>query len=301
MRDSTHQSTAVGWARPSRPVPAVRTRYLSHLGVRLLQVVVVALVLFTTVFPLYWLVTLSIKPPTEALTSPPVWIPSTISFDSYRAVLFDQRFYRYFVNGLIISSASALVAVALGSAAAHGLNARFRGSETLALAILAVRMIPPVILAIPLFLIMRTYGLLDTYRGLILVYIVFALPFSTWMMRGFLLEVPAEIEDAARIDGHSRLGAFVKIILPLTAPGLAATAIFCFLLAWNEFLFALILTRTDRSHTMPIAAASFMTDQYIQWDRMAATGVITVLPVVILMTVVQRYLVRGLTFGAVKG
>lgn len=275
--------------------------WVGHALVRMLRILVVVTVLFTTLFPLYWLVTLSVKTPGEALTSPPVWIPTEVTLESYRTVLFDRGFSRFFLNGLLVSTSSALISLALGSAAAYGLNAGFRGSQVLALSILAVRMIPPIVLAVPLFKIMRDYGLLDTYRGLILVYIVFTLPFAIWMMRGFLLEVPAELEDAARIDGLSRFGAFVRIVLPLTAPGLAATSIFCFLLAWNEYLFALILTRTTSTQTMPIAVSSFMTDQYIEWGNMAATAVLAIVPVVLLMAMVQRYLVRGLTFGAVKG
>lgn len=274
---------------------------IGHVSVRVLRVAVVIAVLFTTLFPLYWLVTLSLKTPAEALTSPPVWFPTEFTLESYRIVLFDRDFARFFLNGLLVSTSSAMISLALGSAAAYGLNAGFRGSQVLALSILAVRMIPPIVLAIPLFKLMRDYGLLDTYRGLIAVYIVFTLPFATWMMKGFLLEVPAELEDAARIDGLSRLGAFIRIVLPLTAPGLAATSIFCFLLAWNEYLFALILTRSPETQTMPIAVSSFMTDQYIEWGNMAATAVLAIVPVVLLMAMVQRYLVRGITFGAVKG
>lgn len=286
---------------PTKAPNKVISERIREIFVRVFRVTVVLVVLFTTLFPLYWLLTLSLKTPSEALTSPPVWFPSKFTLDSYRTVLFDRGFARFFMNGLLVSTSTALISLALGSAAAYGLNMNFRGSQVLALSILFVRMIPPIVLAIPLFKIMRDYGLLDTYRGLILVYVVFTLPFATWMMRGFLLDVPAELEDAARIDGHSRLGAFVRIVLPLTAPGLAATSIFCFLLAWNEYLFALILTRSPSTQTMPIAVSSFMTDQYIEWGNMAATAVLAIVPVVLLMAMVQRYLVRGLTFGAVKG
>lgn len=277
---------------------AVRTRW-GLTGV--LRLLVVAVVLVTTVFPLYWLVTLSIKSGGESLAVPPHWWPSTITFSAYWSVLIERQIYRYFLNSVIVASASALLSLTLGSLAAYGLNAGFRFSNALSLTILSARMVPPIILAVPLFLVMRGYGLLDTYLGLILVYVAFTLPFSTWMMRGFLLEVPSDIEQAALIDGCSRFGVLWRVILPLVTPGLAATAIFCFQLAWNDFLYALILTRTIASNTMPIAASTFMTDQYIEWNNMAATGVIAVFPVVVLMTLTQRYFVRGLTFGAVRG
>jgi multiple sugar transport system permease protein len=268
---------------------------------RVFQVLVVAIVLFTTLFPLYWLFTLSLKTRLEQLSMPPVWFPSVFSFGSYFNVLFERHLTQYFVNGLIVSVTSALLSVAFGSAAAYGLNAGFKGANFVALAILAIRMVPPIVLAIPLFLIMRTYGLLDTYQGLIVVYVAFSLPYSTWLMRSFFLDVPTELEDAARIDGCSRLGALLRVIMPLVAPGVAATSVFSFLLAWNEFLFALILTRTPASQTVPVVAATFISDQYIEWGNMAATGVIAVVPVVILMTAAQKHFVQGLTMGAVKG
>jgi multiple sugar transport system permease protein len=284
-----------------RPRAASVPRLLRLRPLRIFQVLVVAVVLFTTLFPLYWLFTLSIKNKLEQLAFPPVWFPTSITFASYSAVLFDRHLTQYFVNGMIVSTTSALISVALGSAAAYGLNAGFRGANYVALGILAIRMVPPIVLAIPLFLIMRTYGLLDTYQGLIVVYIAFSLPYSTWLMRSFFLEVPSELEDAARIDGCSRLGALIRIILPLVAPGVAATSVFSFLLGWNEFLFALILTRTPASQTVPVVAATFISDQYVEWGNMAATGVIAVIPVVILMTVAQKHFVQGLTLGAVKG
>lgn len=298
---SSHGQAVRGSASLVSVLDVLGVRSIGQLMIRLLQITVVVVVLFTTLFPLYWLVTLSFKTRLEAMANPPIWIPSAFDLGSYRAVLFERNLYRYFVNGMIVACSSAFASIALGSAAAYGLNAGFRGSQMLALAILSVRMIPPIILAIPLFLLMRSYGLLDTYLGLILVYIVFTLPFSTWMMRGFLLEIPTEIEDAARIDGCSRLGALVRVIIPMVAPGITATGLFCFLLAWNEFLFALVLTRTIATQTMPIAAASFMSDQYIEWGNMAATAVVAIVPVVLLMTLVQKHFVQGLTFGAVKG
>jgi multiple sugar transport system permease protein len=162
-------------------------------------------------------------------------------------------------------------------------------------------MLPPIVTIVPLFLMLREVGLINSLVGLAIVYTGFNLPFVIWMMRGFFQEVPKEIEEAALLDGESRVGALWRIVLPLVRPGLAATAVFCLIVAWNEFLFALILTQTEAAMTLPVGIASRVTQYEIKWGAMSAAGVVAMIPVLVFASAVQKYLVRGLSLGAVKG
>jgi multiple sugar transport system permease protein len=296
---------AVGDGAAGRVLKAIKRklkiRSRGELVLRMVQIVFTIVALVFIAFPIYWLVTLSIKPLNEQLVSPPVWIPKALTFEFYKTAWLDRSVFRYFINGMVVSISSTLLSLVIGTSAAYGLSKGFRGANTIALLILVVRMIPPIVLVIPLFMIMRSFHLLDTYQGLILVYIAFTLPYTTWLMRSFFIEIPAELEEAARVDGCSRLGALVRVILPVVAPGLAASGVFAFLMAWNEFMFALVLTRSLKTQTMPVVASLFMTDQYVLWGLLAATGVIAVLPIIVLMLFAQKHFVKGLTFGAVKG
>jgi multiple sugar transport system permease protein len=162
-------------------------------------------------------------------------------------------------------------------------------------------MFPPIVTVVPLFLMMRDVRLLDTRLSLIIVYTAFNLPFVVWMMRGFFSEIPRELEEAARVDGDSRLGALRRVVLPLVAPGLAATAVFCLIISWNEFLFALVLTQTDAAMTLPVGIAGRVTQYEIKWGVMSAAATVAMMPILVFALAVQRYLVRGLSLGAVKG
>jgi multiple sugar transport system permease protein len=162
-------------------------------------------------------------------------------------------------------------------------------------------MLPPIVTIIPLFLMLREVHLLNSLAGLVLVDVTLNLPFVVWMMRGFIEELPREIEEAAMLDGESRMGVLLRIVVPLVGPGLAATAVFCLIVVWNEFLFALILSQTDAAMTLPVGIAAHVTQYEIQWGAMSAAGVVAMLPVLIFAAVAQRYFVRGLSLGALKG
>ena len=162
-------------------------------------------------------------------------------------------------------------------------------------------MFPAIVTAVPLFLMMRDLRLLNTKASLIIVYTAFNLPFVVWMMRGFFDEVPRDLEEAALVDGDSRMGALVRVVLPLVAPGLAATAVFCLIVSWNEFLFALVLTQTDASMTLPVGIAGRVTQYEIKWGVMSAAGAVAIVPILVFAMAMQKYLVRGLSLGAVKG
>ncbi|MGH9674478.1 MAG: carbohydrate ABC transporter permease, partial [Bryobacteraceae bacterium] len=192
----------------------------------------------------------------------------------------------------------------IGVPAAYGL-ARFEWPRDwgrgIAFWILSTRMLPPIVTIVPLFLMLREIKLVNSLLGLAIVYTAFNLPFVVWMMRGFFEEVPRELEEAAMLDGESRMGALLRVVLPVVRPGLAATAVFCLIVAWNEFLFALILSQTEAAMTLPVGIAARVTQYEIKWGAMSAAGVVAAIPVLVFASAAQRYLVRGLSLGAVKG
>ncbi len=271
---------------------------------RALAYVVAALALALWLAPVYWLVTISLKKEVDQFAWPPLWFGFTPTLEHYREAFWVRPFGRYLLHSAIVAGVSTLAALAAGVPAAYAL-ARFHWPggwrERIGFWILSTRMLPPVVTCIPLLLMMRDVRLLDSLAGLILIYTGFNLPFVVWMMRGFFEEIPVELEEAAMVDGDSRLGALVRVLLPVAAPGLAATAVFCLIVAWNEFLFALMLSQTDRGTTLPVGIAASVTQYEIRWGAMSAAGVVAMAPVLVFAAVVQKYLVRGLTLGAVKG
>jgi multiple sugar transport system permease protein len=254
--------------------------------------------------PVYWMVTISLKAEVDQFAVPPIWFAFQPTWEHYYDTFFVRPFGKYLLTSTIVAGASTALALLVGTLAAYSL-ARFRLPrnlpERLSLWIISTRMFPPIVTIIPLFLMMRDLRLLNTIPALIIVYTGFNLPFVVWMMRGFFEELPRELEEAALVDGDSRLGALVRVMLPLAAPGLAATAIFCLIICWNEFLFALILTQTEASITLPVGMAGRVTQYEIQWGAMSAAGVVAMIPILVFAMAVQRYLVRGLSLGAVKG
>lgn len=254
--------------------------------------------------PVYWLITISLKSEIDQFAQPPRWFGFTPTLEHFRTAFAAGSFGAYFWNSVIAAAGSTLAALLLGIPAAYGL-ARFRWPgrwrSRIADWILSTRMLPPIVTIVPLFLMLREVRLIDSLAGLILVYTSFHLPFVIWMMRGFLEEVPVELEEAAMLDGESRLGALLRIVLPVAAPGVAATAVFCLVVAWNEFLFALILSQTRHAMTLPAGIAAQVTQYEIKWGAMSAAGVAAMIPVLLFAAAAQRYLVRGLSLGAVKG
>ncbi|HLW76275.1 MAG TPA: carbohydrate ABC transporter permease, partial [Bryobacteraceae bacterium] len=234
------------------------------------------LALLAALAPVYWLLTISLKHEIDQFAYPPRWIAFSPVLDHYREAFRNGSFLAYFTNSVILAAVSTLAALAFGVPAAYGL-ARFEWrnhwDNKLADWILSTRMLPPIVTIVPLFLMLRSAGLINSLLGLAIVYTAFNLPFVVWMMRGFFDEVPREIEEAAMLDGESRSGALLRIVLPLVKPGLAATAVFCLVVAWNEFLFALILTQTNAAMTLPVGIAARVTQYEIQWGAMSAAGV----------------------------
>ncbi|HYY58057.1 MAG TPA: carbohydrate ABC transporter permease [Pyrinomonadaceae bacterium] len=269
----------------------------------MLGYVLVAVALLLTLAPVYWMVTMSLKSEVDQFSVPPRWFSFVPTLAHYRDAFFERSFGQYLITSVIVAVSSTLCAMVLGTLAAYGL-ARFRWPRRMgarvSLWILSTRMLPPIVTAVPLFLMMRDVRLLNTRASLVIVYTALNLPFVVWMMRGFFQEIPRELEEAARVDGDSRLGALRRVVLPLVAPGLAATAIFCLIVSWNELLLALILTQTDAAMTLPVGIAGRVTQYEIKWGVMSAAGVAAMTPILVFALSVQRYLVRGLSLGAVK-
>jgi multiple sugar transport system permease protein len=269
---------------------------------RIARGIVVAVLLAIALVPIYWMVAASLKSNKE-ITQDATLYPHEPSLDNYRRLFSQKQFGDYLTNSLMVTSASvvlALVAGSLGGYAIARFHLRFRLERWVGLSLLTLRIVPPVVILIPVYLLMLQLSLLDTWLGLILTYTALNITFCVWMMESFFREIPTDLEEAAMVDGDSRLTAFRRITLPLAAPGLVATAIFAAIVTFNEFLFALALTATPRAMTMPRGTATLVGRIDTDWASMSAAGVIGALPIVIFALLVQRHLVRGLTLGAVK-
>jgi len=258
----------------------------------------VALTVFF-VFPIYWLFSISFKTPDEIFHFPPVWYPKSIQFANYR-VLFKDGDAITVWNSLVLAGVSTVIAMLLGTMAAYSL-VRFRtGGENLAVWIISQRMMPPIALVFPVFLLYVWFGWVDSYHGLIILYTAFSLPYVTWMMRGYIEDIPLELEESALVDGCTRWQVLWRVVFPMARTGLFATAVFTFVFAWNDFLFALVLTRTEVV-TYTVQVTHYFGGQSNFWAKIAAMSVLGTVPVFFTVATLQRYLVRGISMGAVKG
>ena len=255
------------------------------------------------VFPIYWIAVTSLKIRAEQATMPTVWFPTTFTFSNFLDTFVARGFGGYLFNSLLAALASTALCMTLGSLAGYSL-ARFRFPgrvrQGVGFWILSTRMFPPIVSVVPLFFLARQLSLVDSRGAIIAAYTLFNLPLVVWMTRGVFREVPQDLEEAAMVDGLTRLSAFARVTLPLAAPGLAATAILCMILSFNEFLFALTLG-TLKAVTLPVGIASCVTQYKVMWGEMSAAGLVAVVPIVAFVLVAQKHLVRGLTMGAVKG
>lgn len=250
-------------------------------------------------FPIYWLFMISFKTPEEIFSSPPVWWPAQIQFANY-GVLFKDGDVVTVWNSLVVAGVSTVLAMFFGTIAAYSL-VRFRtGGDNLAVWIISQRMMPPIAIVFPIFLLYVWLGGVDTYWGLILLYTAFNLPYVIWMMRGYIADIPLELEESALVDGCSRWQVLTGVVFPMARAGLFATAVFTFVFAWNDFLFALVLTRTEVT-TYPVQVTHYFGGQSNFWAKIAAMSVLGTVPVFIAVATLQRYLVRGISMGAVKG
>ena len=252
-------------------------------------------------FPIYWMAITSLKLPREILRVPALW-PQVFTWVNYRTLLDNKGFLTAIGNSLFVSSTVTVISIAVSSLSAYSMvRFRYRGRGLIARLILFAYLTPTSLLFIPLSILMAQLQLGNSLRGLVLVYLAFSLPLSTWLLQGYFRGVPRELEEQAQIDGLSRLGTLVRIVLPLSAPGIAAVAIFTFTGAWNELLLALVLITSDSQRTAPLALSYLITSDVLPWGPLMAGAVLSSLPLVILFFVAQRFMVQGLTTGSVKG
>ena len=264
------------------------------------SVVVVALAV--TLFPFYWMLNTSLKPGSEIFASPPTFVSAQWTLDAYSTIFRERPVGRYFLNSLIVSVGATSLSVLLAALAAYGFTLFFEGAATAFIVfLLFTKMLPETLLIIPYFRLMSELGLHNTHLALILAYSSFALPFSVWMLIGFFRSIPREIDEAAMMDGASVLQTFVRVVLPLARPGLVAVALFTFLIAWNSYVWALVLTTDASMFVLSVGIANMVGEYRVQWNELMAASVIAALPVMVLYSLLERYLVTAITAGAVKG
>jgi multiple sugar transport system permease protein len=251
-------------------------------------------------FPVYWIAIGAFKSEGEFYHYPPIFWPEHFNWGNFGRAMTTFGGTQALVSSLIVAITNTMLVIAFGVLLAYAMGRFNVGGDNLSFFVLSLLFAPPVIAATPLFIIFKTLGMLDTYPALFLSYILINMPFAVWIMKGFFEDIPHGIENAALLDGYSRFAAFRKYVLPLAVPGIAVTALFVFIFSWNEFLFALIFTRSH-TQTLPIALASMTGGHQIPWGEISALSLIAITPGIILTLFFQKYLVRGLTFGAVKG
>jgi multiple sugar transport system permease protein len=253
------------------------------------------------VFPFYWMLITSLKTSSQLFSKNISYIASTPTFQNYTELVTSIDFFSYMGNSLLIAICTVALSLTVSLLAAYGFSRFiFKGKHVFLTSFLSINMFPTVLLLIPLYSIMRTIGLLYTPYSLVLAYSTFTIPFAVWLLTSYLNEIPTSLDEAAMIDGCSRFQAFYKVILPLTIPGVIATGSYIFITAWNEFVFASMLTN-DSTRTLPVALQSFIGQFDIQWGLLSAGGVVTILPTLILFIFIQKRLIHGMTAGAVKG
>lgn len=259
--------------------------------------------------PALWIVMTAFRPAGEVNVSPPIWIPQQITLDAFASLFGLNPEYAagvpvssYLRNSVIVSIMSTVVSIALGTMAGYAFSRfEFRGQSLVFLLIMLSRSVPGIALSLPLFLLLRNVGLVDTVHGLAFVYVAVNIPFTAWLMDGFFRQIPKELDESAYIDGCGYWSAFWRIDLPLALPGMAAASIFAFLASWNEYQIASLVTRTPAAKTFPVGLYDFTSQFTVDWRGMCAMSVLMMIPAIVFVVLTQRSMVRGLTFGAVKG
>lgn len=278
-------------------------RKSKNTSINVAKIIILSIAIFITLMPIVWIILTTFKPEPMTFVYPPVWKFKPI-LDNYISAFKTRPLLKYFTNSVIVTLSTTAISVVVGSMAAYSMSRFGTGGKRLGFTLLSLRFMPAIAVVIPLFLVfskvnLGSLHLINSRLGLILAYLTFNIPISILLLKGFFDEIPQELEEAALVDGSSHLGAIFRILLPLSLPGIVATAVFCIIFSWNEFLFALILTRAETA-TLPVAIMGFVTDRGLLWGEMTAASVIIVLPVLMFSIFVQRYLISGLTLGALK-
>jgi ABC-type glycerol-3-phosphate transport system permease component len=260
------------------------------------------LVVAFSMLPLLWGVSTALKLPADVYAFPPVWIPESLTFENFVAVFHNPTLIRSFANTLIIASATTLAALVVGVLGGYGFSRyRFPGRNTLLWSVLFTKLFPRVVVIVPFFVTLRNLQLMNTYQGLILVYLMVTFPVAIWLLKGFFDKIPVEIEEAAIVDGCSLPRLLWNVVIPMSRPALVAVAMYSFILAWNEFLFALVFTNGLERRPLSVALAFFIDENGIRWGELMAASIVMSLPAILVFSISQKLLVRGLGEGALKG
>lgn len=275
----------------------------SRIRRRTADVAVTAVVLAVAVIvllPILWIAGTAFKPDEQFFTDPLTWIPHPFTLEHFRNVRGFNAGYRALLNSFVVSAVATVISMVVGTLAAYGLARLRRRGDAWAIWFLSQRILPPIALAIPISLLIRELGWIDTWQGLIVPYVAINTPFVVWMMRGYFLDIPVTIEESALTEGCGRWSAFGRVILPLALPGLLSTAVFVYLYCWGEFLIAVFITQTRESVTATVELPSFTIANHVLYGEMSALSLVSALPILVMGLFVQRYFVRGLTLGALK-
>jgi multiple sugar transport system permease protein len=265
-----------------------------------IQYMIILISTLIFIFPIYWMIATSLKNQVDAFTTIPKWSFS-ITFENYKMILFESGFFGLLLNSLVVGIVSTIIVLLLGCSIAYPFaRYKLKGGKDIIVWILTLRIIPPIVTILPIYLLFSTFNLLDTYASFIIMHIFFNLPLATLLLYGFFQDLPGELEESALIDGCNRFTAFFRIIFPVIRPGLVASGLLSFIFSWNEFLFSNILSGTHVK-TAPVGLNEFSTPVGVLWGQIAAAGVLIVIPVAIIAIIVQKHMIRGLTMGAVKG
>ncbi|SAL52675.1 binding-protein-dependent transport system inner membrane protein [Caballeronia udeis] len=265
--------------------------------------VITWVIVILMVFPLIWMLLTSIKPQSELFVFPIKLLPEHVTFEHYQRLLEDTPFLSYFWNSVVLSAATTVVVMVVATLGGYSLaRFKYRGRETIAIAVLCTYLMPSVVLIIPLYLMMVKLGLENTLTSLVISYTTFALPYALWLLRSFMAGIPEDLEAAALVDGASRLGAFMDVILPQALPGIISTALFTFILAWNEYLYALVMVNTDETRPLTTGVMNMLVSSFnIEWSLLMAASVMMSVPLLFFFAFLQRYLTSGFGAGSVKG
>ncbi|WP_286219027.1 carbohydrate ABC transporter permease [Paraoerskovia sediminicola] len=251
--------------------------------------------------PVAWMLSTALKSSDELFSQTVRWLPLNPSLDAFARVFTDYPFATYFMNSIVVVTASTVIAIAFATFAGYGVSRfEFRGRGSLMTFLLLTQMFPSIMLLIPYFKLFQTLGLIDTRTALVIAYVSFQLPLCTWMMVGYFRSVPTELDDAAAVDGSGRIRTFFQIILPLTMPGVAATAIYAFISGWNEYLFALVLTSSEDKKTVPVGIGQLIGQYRIEWNDLMAASLYALVPLTLIFIFLQKRIISGMTAGAVK-
>jgi multiple sugar transport system permease protein len=268
----------------------------------ILSGLIATLVVIFAIGPIIWTFLTSLKSESEIVNSTITYLPQKVSFDNYESIWRRSDYPRLLKNSAIVTGLTVLLSLTIGILGGYSISRyRFRGRDQLMIFYLVIRMFPFTLLLIPLFIMLRSLGLFDTYVGLALTYTTFLLPLCIWMLKGFFDGIPPELEEASRVDGSTRIGALIRIVLPLARPGIAATTVFIAIGAWNEYIWALLLTTSSGARTWPVGLQLMVGEFQMPWGTLAASGIISIIPIMIGFAFVQRALVSGLMTGGVKG